>query len=353
MRNLTFWTRSLPLLLAGLLQIMPLWRAAVAERLPGLVPTAWAVVFRLGTGTVAALSSYHAVSGATNSIVTPYTVNATVGTYYSRRLTTSGYSAGGWTASPNPLAPGVSLDNSGYVTGTPSQAGTYSAVISAWEFSNDTGPYVTASFTITVSNNPATAPPQITSAPLSQSVRQGSNAALAVAVSGVSPLVYRWTFAGTNIARATNATLQLTNMQMSDAGTYTVIVTNTYGSVSTNATLAVVVPPYLIAAPTNQSVAPGGTATFTISAGGTTPMGYSWKFAGTNLIGGNTATLHVTNVQTVNTGTYTVVVTTPVWHADQCRGLEPPGAADDHFQPAKQHGHDRRDGQPERRRDRQ
>jgi uncharacterized delta-60 repeat protein len=83
-------------------------------------------------------------------------------------------------------------------------------------------------------------PPVITSQPTNQTVFAGGTATFSVAASGALPLSYQWNFNGTNIVEATNATLTLTNVQLSQAGNYAVLVTNAYGSVlSSNAVLTV------------------------------------------------------------------------------------------------------------------
>ena len=74
---------------------------------------------------------------------------------------------------------------------------------------------------------------------------------LCVTATGSPLLTYQWSFNGTNITGATDTTLTLTNVQLSQAGSYTVLVTNAYGSaLSTNAVLTVNPPPPCISAPT-------------------------------------------------------------------------------------------------------
>lgn len=67
----------------------------------------------------------------------------------------------------------------------------------------------------------------------------GETANFSVAGGGTPPLGYQWRFAGTNIVGATNGILTLTNLQASHSGSYTIFVTNSSGTVSTNATLTV------------------------------------------------------------------------------------------------------------------
>ena len=80
--------------------------------------------------------------------------------------------------------------------------------------------------------------------PINQTVYVGRTATFSVTASGTPPLSYQWNFDGTNISGATNTTLVLINVQLSQAGTYVVLVTNLYGSTnSANALLTVNPPP--------------------------------------------------------------------------------------------------------------
>jgi hypothetical protein len=73
-------------------------------------------------------------------------------------------------------------------------------------------------------------PPIIVSQPANQSVNSGQSAALSVDASGAAPLYYQWWFDGTNaLAGATNDALVLPSAQTSQAGTYTVQVSNALG----------------------------------------------------------------------------------------------------------------------------
>ena len=59
--------------------------------------------------------------------------------------------------------------------------------------------------------------------------------------------------------------------------------------------------------PRGQTVAAGGTATFTVTAA--TATSYQWRRNGTNITGATSASLTLNNLSTANNGTYTVVVT--------------------------------------------
>jgi O-glycosyl hydrolase len=82
--------------------------------------------------------------------------------------------------------------------------------------------------------------PQISLQPTNQSVVPGGSAAFSVGAAGSAPLAYQWQFDGTNLTDATNATLVLNAVAAANAGSYDVVVTNAYGSVSSvTATLSV------------------------------------------------------------------------------------------------------------------
>jgi hypothetical protein len=70
-------------------------------------------------------------------------------------------------------------------------------------------------------------PARIITQPQSQTVQQGGNVSFNVVAQGLAPVTYQWYFDGTTaLAKATNATLALTNAQASQSGTYSVTVSN-------------------------------------------------------------------------------------------------------------------------------
>jgi len=87
----------------------------------------------------------------------------------------------------------------------------------------------------------------------------------------------------TGLTNQTGATLNLPAVGTNDAGTYFVVVTNGAGAVtSSNATLTVNVPVYIVLQPTSQTVNAGGTANFSVSVAGDAPYGYQWYEISTN-----------------------------------------------------------------------
>lgn len=306
-------TRIFSLILALALQVMPLLRTFIPMQFQTYASSAWAVVFRLGAGATALLGSFHAVSGATQ-IATPYTVNATNGVAYKRRLTTTVQSALSWTAATGPLnatvyplTPGLYLTNrTGYIGGVPTAAGTSNIVITAWENNDNTGASVSSTFVFTIIS--LGTPPTITGPPASQTAAVGGNAAFAVTASGTAPLTYQWRFAGTNLASGTASNLALGNLQPTDAGTYTIFITNAYGAASNTATLTVLKPALITNQPLSQATVAGKNLSFSVGASGDN-LAYQWFFKGSPLANATQAIYNVTAAATNQSGAYFALVT--------------------------------------------
>jgi hypothetical protein len=102
-------------------------------------------------------------------------------------------------------------------------AGNYDVVVV-----NFVGTVTSSSATLTVSQ----AAPVITAQPLGQSVLVGQAVSFSVAATGTAPLAYQWRKDGTNLTGATTATYSLPSVGSSHAGSYTVVVSNGGGSVT-------------------------------------------------------------------------------------------------------------------------
>ena len=87
--------------------------------------------------------------------------------------------------------------------------------------------------------DPLSSAPVITVQPLTHRVLLGDNAIFSVTATGTAPLAYQWLYNQTNnIPNATNSLLIITNAQWANAGVYSVLVSNLYGSLlSSNAIL--------------------------------------------------------------------------------------------------------------------
>jgi hypothetical protein len=120
-------------------------------------------------------------------------------------------------------------------------AGTYWVVLSnpLWA-----GPFgggtvqVSASATLTV-----LAPPIITHSPQNQTTYVGSTVNFRASAGGSLPLAYQWYFNSSAISGAGSTGLQLTNVTAAQAGTYTLVVTNVAGAVTSAPAMLSVIPP--------------------------------------------------------------------------------------------------------------
>src|SRR5262249_48616920 len=118
---------------------------------------------------------------------------------------------------------------------------------------------------------------------------------------------------GTNISGATESSLTLTTVTANDAGSYTVGVTNSAGSVlSDAATLTVSAAgggaPLILKQPVSQTVIAGANVTFSVTATGSSPLSYQWQFKSQVIDGATRAALHLANVQASQAGSYSVTV---------------------------------------------
>ena len=163
----------------------------------------------------------------------------------------------------------------------PADAGLYRAKVTNTVTGADPSSDVTYSNSATLTVN---VPPSITGQPSGQTVNAGSAATFTVTASGTGTLTYQWQTransgaswanVGTNSASYTTGTLTSSD----DGAQYQVIVTNAYGTVTSNAaTLTVNSPPSITGQPSGQTVNAGSSATFTVTASGTGTLTYQWQ----------------------------------------------------------------------------
>lgn len=327
-------TQILALVLAGLLQIAPLVRSILPAQ--GLAPSAWAYILQIGVGATALLG-FDAVSQASSISISP--PNATVGVPYVGTVTYSGGHAGSVSSmtltnqclsTPYSLCPGLNIvyagGNSAAVSGTPTAAGTNAFTLKVWDYSGcpTSGESDTRSTTLIV--EPAGGAPVAPSTPiLANSISQlGST----VQLNGVSsgnpiPQYQWWTGLGNPIPGATNSFLTITNLQLTNAGIYTLTASNsstagyTFGSLPKgNCFLSVA-----ISGGTNftaydyTNYAPAGVPltmfSYLTNGTSTTTNYYAWTYNGSPtpvLSTSNTFSLSASLLTPSKSGTYTVTM---------------------------------------------
>ena len=155
-------------------------------------------------------------------------------------------------------------------------------------------------------------PPAITAQPYKNSATVGSPVSFMVGASGFGPLTYQWLVNGTPVPSATSATLTIQHVQNSDAGTYSVVVSNPAGSEASIGAVLTVFPvafaPIFQYQPSATSVTAGGTATLIVGVVGSPPITYQWSKGGVAIPGATSPSLTFVGATAADAGVYTVVI---------------------------------------------
>jgi hypothetical protein len=120
----------------------------------------------------------------------------------------------------------------------PANEGNYSLVVC------DTAGSITSSV-VTLS---VIVPPAVTNSSLSITTNWHVTVSLPAGISGTSP-TYEWSFGGSTVTNggrisgATSGALTISDLQLSDSGTYTVVASNAAGAITNTVSLTVIKPP--------------------------------------------------------------------------------------------------------------
>ncbi len=165
--------------------------------------------------------------------------------------------------------PSATLTGSCKITVTVNDGGTSNNIIAQ-----------TFSVTVVAPPNPNT--PKFAQ-PLTNSVATvGQTTALSAVVTGKAPFRYQWKFNGKNLATATSATLKLKNIKTSQAGSYSVTVSNAYGSTNSgNVLLSVLAVSTPLKQLTSASVSPVTVVAATLTSARQTNGQFAFLVTGT------------------------------------------------------------------------
>ena len=316
------WLNAPITLLVMLLQKSPVLKlvSLTDEMVPTLSPTS---ILQTTVVAAASLGAVHTLVGASGIVTTPSSLTATTGIAANAVFTVTGTIAdpSSWQLIGN-VPPGMNfsgLTSSGIVnvvtangaavlSGTPTTPGTYTFQMIAYWYPNATGLSTSAkSYTVTVIQGAVTLP-VLVSNPSSQTIITGSQLNLSVSVTGTAN--YQWQLNGVNIVGATQSSYSVTSATSVNAGTYTCLVSNSAGSVTSSpAVVTVVSAPVIVSSPPpTQSVAIGSNVTLSVLASGSTTPNYQWQFNGVSIFGATSSTLSLNSVSAANSGTYTCIV---------------------------------------------
>ena len=168
--------------------------------------------------------------------------------------------------------------------------------------SNSVGSVVSSNAVVSVAAKPAFA-----KQPVSQAVALGATATFSTSVTGSPTPSLQWFKTGVAVAGATSSSLILRAVTTSDFANYTVVATNSVGSVTSDTvSLVLAATPIIVAQPVGLSVAQGANATFTVKASGSPAPTFQWKKSGKNINGATAATLTLSSVSSTDAADYTV-----------------------------------------------
>jgi Immunoglobulin domain/Kelch motif/Galactose oxidase, central domain/Bacterial TSP3 repeat len=141
-----------------------------------------------------------------------------------------------------------------------------------------------------------------------------TNATFSVVTFGTVPLAYQWRFNGAPIAGATNSTITITNVQLSDEGVYSVAVTDSVDTIFSNeARLYPLISPTIVQEPLSQTVIVGSPVTLSAAVTGhPKPFTFEWRRGSlrvaTNVVSDAQDFFTFTAAATPSSTTYRVVV---------------------------------------------
>ncbi len=164
---------------------------------------------------------------------------------------------------------------------------------------------------LTYSVVPAGIVPVVVTQPVGGSIISGTSVTLSTHAYGTASLAYQWTRNGANLPGATGTSFTISGFGSAQNGDYAVRVTNAHGTVTSNvaALVASNIPPTIATAPASVDGVIGESATFTVSAEGSSPFSYQWIYQGTDIPGATELSYTVNPVAKASAGKYKVRVT--------------------------------------------
>ena len=129
---------------------------------------------------------------------------------------------------------------------------------------------------------------------------------------GQAPLAYQWRYNDADLPGATQPTLTLPSVDFTNAGAYSVVVSNALGMLTglvANVTVQLPpAPPTIQQQPQGQAAFVGTNVSFSVAATGNPAPIYQWRFNNANIAGATNSSYAIPYVLTNHAGIYTVVL---------------------------------------------
>ncbi len=169
---------------------------------------------------------------------------------------------------------------------------------------------------------PTPVAPTISTQPVDTTLTVGSPLTFTVIATGTAPFTYQWRRNGAAITGASNGTFSIPAVQLTDAASYDVIVSNASGSVTSRTaklvTLINPVAPVFETQPESSATSSSGAVSFSVVASGTPTPTYQWQ----RLPAGASTWATLANTTTyagVTTATLVLRATTNAMNGDRFR----------------------------------
>ena len=151
--------------------------------------------------------------------------------------------------------------------------------------------------------------PDILAQPTGQKVCQGTAATFSVQAKSSEPLSYQWLKDGANIPDATSESYTILAANLSDTGSYSVLVANKCNQIESEAVrLDVISSPDILVQPKSLETCEGAAATFGVKASGGEPLEYQWYKDGTEIEGATSNSYSIPVASPSDRGSYWVQV---------------------------------------------
>lgn len=197
---------------------------------------------------------------------------------------------------------GATGDNLSITNVTIDHAGKYKC-----EVKNPRGTVISNEVTVNITYKE----PVIKTSPASQTIEENENLSLSVVADGKG-LSYQWQRNGNNIVDARESKYYKANVKVGDAGEYVCLVSNTGGTVKSDAVKITVnyKIPSIITQPKSQEIIEGNALSLSVEASGSN-LSYQWKKDNNVINGAVSETYNKLSISKEDAGVYTCVISNP------------------------------------------